>query len=140
MTNLPFTIAVDADGVLWEDRYPEIGAIRPETIKALRWAQKQGVVLILNTCRSLGRLIGALNAAHHADLHFDFINENDPARIEAFGGDCRKVSADLYVDDKALGWPGDDLSVARAIYAAVNAWLAARDGAAAEERDNSCQP
>ena len=125
MSNLPFTIAVDADGVLWEDRYPEIGAIRPETIKALRWAQKQGVVLILNTCRCGLYRFESIYIARESTIEFDFVNENDPARIEAFGGDCRKISADMYLEDKALGWPGDDLSVARAIYAAVNEWLAA---------------
>ena len=130
--SLPYTIAVDADGVLWEDAYPEIGAMRTKTIEALRHARGNGVVLILNTCRTESQLDCAIGCAYGcAGIIFDFVNENDPRRIEAFGGDCRKVSADMYLEDKAAGWPGDDETVAKAIYEAVEMWLEARGGAAA---------
>jgi len=132
MSNLPFTIAVDADGVLWEDAYPGMGLIRPKTIEALIYAQAEGAVLILNTCRTGDLLAAALESAETAWLEFDYANANDPRRIEAFGGDCRKISADLYVEDKGVGWPGDDEAVASAIYAAVRAWLEAQKRGLAE--------
>jgi len=34
-------------------------------------------------------------------LFFDAVNENLPERIKAFGGDCRKISCDIFYDDKA---------------------------------------
>jgi hypothetical protein len=37
---------------------------------------------------------------------FDAYNENLPERIAEYGGDCRKISADFYVDDKNLFMEG----------------------------------
>ena len=34
-------------------------------------------------------------------MECDAVNENLPERIEFFGGDCRKVGADVYIDDRA---------------------------------------
>ena len=31
---------------------------------------------------------------------FDAVNENLPEIVKAFGGDCRKIYADEYIDDK----------------------------------------
>ena len=36
------------------------------------------------------------------NVPIDYINENAPHRIAEWGNDCRKVGADLYIDDKAL--------------------------------------
>jgi hypothetical protein len=35
-------------------------------------------------------------------LVFDAYNENLPELIERYGGDCRKISADFYADDKNI--------------------------------------
>jgi hypothetical protein len=35
-------------------------------------------------------------------LVFDAYNENLPERIAEYGGDCRKISADFYADDKNI--------------------------------------
>ena len=35
-------------------------------------------------------------------LVFDMINENLPELVELYGNDCRKVNADIYIDDKAV--------------------------------------
>ena len=34
-------------------------------------------------------------------ITFDYINENAPERVGTYGGDSRKISADVYIDDKA---------------------------------------
>ena len=38
-------------------------------------------------------------------LEFDAVNENLPEMIEWYGNDCRKVFADVYIDDKAANKP-----------------------------------
>lgn len=44
----------------------------------------------------------AINACAEQGLIFDAVNENLPDMIEKFGGDSRKIFADVYIDDKAL--------------------------------------
>ena len=38
-------------------------------------------------------------------LKFDAVNENLPEMIEWHGNDCRKIFADVYIDDKAVNKP-----------------------------------
>ncbi len=98
------SIAVDFDGTLCEDAYPNIGASDIELVGSLICAQIYGIKLILNTCREGSLLQDALDWCSNRCLHFDAVNENLTERIEYFGGDCRKVSADLVLDDRAAGW------------------------------------
>ena len=55
------------------------------------------------------------NISHsHSDIlkengiKYHYINCNLPSQIEYFGMDCRKISADIYIDDKQLGGIPDD--------------------------------
>lgn len=96
-------IAIDFDGCLCENAYPEIG--EPNTViiaRALNEQQVYGAKLILWTCRVGERLTEAVAACDKWGLHFDAINENLPERIEKWGEDPRKVSADEYWDDRAV--------------------------------------
>lgn len=47
-------------------------------------------------------LTEAVNWCAEHDLVFDLVNANCDARIQTYGGDCRKLSADLYIDDRGL--------------------------------------
>ena len=62
--------------------------------------------LILNTCRTGQALENALEFCHQLDLEFDAVNENLPDRIVLFGDDCRKISADVTFDDRAINTLG----------------------------------
>ncbi len=101
-------IAVDFDGCLCENAWPDIGRPNLTTIKQLIQMQSDEVKLILNTCRVGDYLVKAVEWCAAQGLVFDAVNENLPERIEMFGGDCRKISADEYWDDKAVcvayGW------------------------------------
>ena len=94
-------IAVDFDGTLCEQAWPGIGAPKWETIQALIAAQAAGARLILWTNRIGGRLREAVEWCRERELEFDAINENLPETLAAFTTDCRKVYADIYLDDKA---------------------------------------
>lgn len=103
MTHLPYIIAVDFDGTLVEDKFPEIGAIKSHTWdKALR-AKFNGSKLILWTSRDNGNLKAAVEFCKNNGLEFDAINENLKEVQELFNNDTRKVFADEYWDDKAVG-------------------------------------
>lgn len=95
------TIAVDFDGTLFTDAYPDIG--KP-IYKIINWCKKQkknGHVLILWTCRENEFLNDAVLACKLAGLTFDYINENNPELVKKYGFNSRKIGADIYIDDKA---------------------------------------
>ena len=94
-------IAVDFDGTLCENAWPEIGEAKWNTIQALIAAQAAGARLILWTNRVGARLREAVVWAQARELEFDAVNENLPEIKAAFTTDCRKVYADIYLDDKA---------------------------------------
>lgn len=100
--NLAYTIAVDFDGTLCENKYPDIGEPIYKVINYIKQKQSEGCKIILNTCRSGDLLNNAIQWCKEYDLSFDAVNENLQERIECFGGDTRKISADLYIDDKAI--------------------------------------
>ena len=101
-------IAVDFDGVLTRaDGWPKIGEFDPEMIIALVFAQRKGWRLILWTCREGEYLSAAIDWCAKRFLHFDFHNVNAPDRVAKFGSDCRKISADIILDDKSICWDRD---------------------------------
>lgn len=97
-----YIIAVDFDGTLCEYAWPDIGIPRGLVISYLKTRQKQGNKIILWTCRSGEMLQKAVDWCEEQGLRFDALNENLPEIVEKFGGDSRKIYADLYIDDKAV--------------------------------------
>lgn len=103
MSSLPYIIAVDFDGTLVEDKFPEIGEPREDVWHDLRNAQFNGAKIILWTSRDHERLKEAVEFCVERGLHFDAINENlDECKV-LFNNDTRKVYANEYWDDKAVG-------------------------------------
>ena len=102
MSRLPTIVAVDFDGTIVDDKYPDIGQPRLDFIEDLKILKKSGVRLILWTCRSGEYLTAAVNACASFGLEFDAVNRNIEETIELFDNDTRKVYADYYIDDKNL--------------------------------------
>lgn len=97
----PKILAVDFDGTLVQDQYPMIGKIRKPVWDAVIKAQKEGWKIILWSCRNGSDLKNAVEFCSDNGLHFDAINENlDEVKI-MYGGDTRKVFADMYIDDRS---------------------------------------
>ena len=99
-STLPPIMAVDFDGTLVRDKFPEIGAERENFCKVIRILQKMGVKSILWTSRTGSALQEAIEWCEDHDLHFDAINKNLPEVIELTGTDTRKVYANVYFDDR----------------------------------------
>ena len=95
-------IVCDFDGTLCRNRYPDIGEANVELIEQLKEARENGDKVILSTCRTEGNLKEAVEWCEEKGLTFDQINENAPELIERFGGDCRKIAGDIYLDDRAV--------------------------------------
>ena len=104
-------VIIDFDGTLCQNAYPEIGEPRAEVIAWCARARGKGVRLILYTCREdrpgqRPLLAEARLWCRAQGLDFDSANENLPDIIEEYGGDCRKIFADLYIGDAAIR-PGE---------------------------------
>lgn len=95
-------IAVDFDGTLCANKYPEIGEPNKVLINYLKNSKEYGDKIILWTCRSNDLLEKAVEWCSENGLEFDAVNNNLPEIIEEFGSDTRKIYADEYIDDKAI--------------------------------------
>lgn len=93
--------AVDFDGTLFVEEYPEIGRPIWSTIEYVRNLKDQGVQLILHTNREGTLLQNAVEACRSVGIEFDAVNENITWRIDHWG-QSRKIGADLYIDDKSI--------------------------------------
>ena len=94
--------AVDFDGTLCENAWPDIGKPNHSLISTLKKAREKGDKVILWTCRTADRLDDAIVWCKEQGLEFDAVNENLPEIIGQFGTESRKVFADIYIDDKAI--------------------------------------
>lgn len=94
-------IAVDFDGTLCENKWPDIGKPNTKLIEHLINEKNNGAKLILWTCRNGDDLTKAHEWCNEHGLYFDAINKNLSNSIETMGGDTRKVFADEYIDDRS---------------------------------------
>lgn len=94
-------IAVDFDGTLCKNNYPDIGEPNTKLINYLKTIKEDGNKLILWTCRKNEKLTDAVKWCKEKGLIFDAVNENLQESIKFFDGDSRKIFADIYIDDKS---------------------------------------
>jgi hypothetical protein len=105
-------ISVDFDGTIVEHEYPKIGKTMPGAFETMKALQAAGHKLILNTCREdydEGRyLTDAVEFCRANGIEFRSVNCNHPEDRFVKEG-CRKVYADVYIDDRNFGgFPGWD--------------------------------
>ena len=91
--------AVDFDGTLCAEAWPEIGEPNRELINFLLGEQKQGTELILWTMREGELLQNAVDWCAEQGLVFDAVNDNLEWMKQKWNNNPRKVYADLYIDD-----------------------------------------
>lgn len=102
------TIAVDFDGTIVADEYPQIGRLQSGAKDTLQRLHKEGHKIIIWTCRSGELLVEAINFLLWNEIPFDQVNDNLRENIEQYGGNSRKVCADVYIDDRCLFCDGVD--------------------------------
>lgn len=109
MSTLPKIIAVDFDGTLFENAWPDVGAPIEKNINKLKAEQADGAKVILWTNRVSGALDKAVNFCKEHGIHLDAVNENLPEIVQGFGTDCRKIFANEYWDDHAVWMSKQDI-------------------------------
>ena len=97
-------IAIDFDGVLVGDEFPEMGSPDTPMINAVKSVIEAGHEVILWTCRVGKRLEDAILWCERHRLDFAAINSPAPTNLAEYGTDPRKVYADYYIDDHMLGY------------------------------------
>lgn len=99
-------LAIDFDGTICEVAYPEIGMERYGAKEHINRLYEEGYIIIINSCRTDGAGIQPATMAQEflklRGINYHFFNENWPDLINLYGTDCRKISADIYIDDKCL--------------------------------------
>jgi hypothetical protein len=119
--------AVDFDGTLVENKWPEIGQSNRGVIAYVKAIQERGDKWILWTMRSGDPLMAACNWCKERGLYPDAVNDNLPDLIKAFGNNPRKVYADFYIDDHNMSvndavLKGTDVWPIRDIYNELRKW------------------
>lgn len=95
-------IAIDFDGTICMSNYPELGMERKDAGLYMRHLITKGYGIVINTCREGLALADAIKWLHLHNIPYHYVNCNFPHLIEQYGADCRKISADLYLDDKCI--------------------------------------
>jgi hypothetical protein len=95
-------IAVDFDGTIVEHAYPKIGKPIPFAIDVLKkLQQEEHHILVLWTVREGALLQEAIDYCEKKGLTFYAVNANYPE--EGLNETPRKLSADVFIDDKNIG-------------------------------------
>ncbi|MBR1548983.1 MAG: hypothetical protein IJ637_09710 [Prevotella sp.] len=98
------TIAVDFDGTIVENRYPEIGQEVPFATETLKMLIRDRHMLILWTCREGQLLDDAIQWCRERGVEFYAINRDYPEETSDNNPHfSRKLKADLFIDDRNVG-------------------------------------
>ena len=98
------TIAIDFDGTIVTNRYPEIGQEVPFAVETLKMLISDRHRLILWTCREGELLDEALRWCRERGIEFYAVNRDYPEEtIDNNPHFSRKLKADLFIDDRNLG-------------------------------------
>jgi len=94
--------AIDFDGTLCENKYPQIGEPIQRIINFVKQVKAEGNSIIFWSCRTGENLKNALEWCEQKGIIFDAINEQLPEILDSYELDSRKIYADFYIDDKNL--------------------------------------
>jgi len=98
-------IAIDFDGTIVQDKYPDIGNPYPGAIQAINELYDDGYCIIIDSCRARDKEDEMIDWLNRNGVKYCHCNENCRILIRRYSTDCRKISADIYIDDKSLFAP-----------------------------------
>lgn len=95
-------LAIDFDGTIVENKYPDIGKPKLFAFETLKKLQKEGFVLILWTYRDGDKLKEAVDFCKKNGIEFYAVNKSYPEEVYT-EHISRKINADLFIDDRNIG-------------------------------------
>jgi len=100
-------IAVDFDGTIVRDNYPDIGSEYPFATETLRMLSNAGHQLILWTVRQGKPLEEAVEWCRQRGVEFYAVNQSYPGEDQDPQHYSRKIKADIFIDDRNVGGLAD---------------------------------
>jgi hypothetical protein len=100
-------LAIDFDDTIAYSNFPKIKGLVTGSKKYINKLYNDGWYIIIWTCRcndnnSEEPLTMAKQFLDDRGIKYHKINEHNPYLVKLFGNNCRKISADFYIDDKAI--------------------------------------
>jgi len=104
---LPLILAIDFDlTIVYSHPFPKIQGLRSGVKKYINKLYDQGYYIIIWTCRTDNEITNdqteAIEYLKKNGVMYHEINTNHYALKNCFKNDCRKIAADMYIDDKGL--------------------------------------
>ena len=96
-------LAIDFDETIVQCDFPRIIKLRPDAKKIINQLYDDGYYIIIWTCRHGDHALEAETYLLKNGIRFNKFNQHHPALIKRFRNDTRKISADVYIDDKCVG-------------------------------------
>lgn len=121
---------MDFDGILCENRFPEIGAPNYEVISLVQQLVDKGHEVILWTTRNGEELVEAVDWCGKYGLHFTNVNgpasSNREEYRDRYPTESRKIYADVYIDDHNLEYVAETndakMWLIKYLKGGVNSW------------------
>jgi len=95
-------IAIDFDGTIAEDSFPELGAIKPYAAQVIKKVADHGGQIAIWTCRAGVYVNQIKELLNEYGIPYHTFNEPFPEQLAMFPDNSRKIFADVYIDDRSL--------------------------------------
>jgi hypothetical protein len=100
----PFYVAIDFDGTIVEDTYPEIGPLKEDVVYSINLLKDYlGCFIIVTSCRTNAMIHSSITErAAQKQIMEKFLRENNIPFDKVDEGIEGKVVADVYIDDRGI--------------------------------------
>lgn len=95
-------LAIDFDKTIAHTEYPKIHHLHDNAKDVINRLYDQYFYIIIWTCRSGSYVDDVATYLKNHNINYHLINEQHPYLKYRFNNDTRKISADIYIDDKDI--------------------------------------
>jgi hypothetical protein len=95
-------LSIDFDATIADTSYPTINGLRTNAKEVINHFFDDDFYVIINTCREGKELKMAVDFLKDEKVNFHLVNDNHVKLQEFYDSNCRKISADIHIDDKNL--------------------------------------
>jgi hypothetical protein len=112
----PFYVAIDFDGTIVEDKYPEIGSLKEDVVSCTNILKELGCFIIITSCRTSTLIHPSMaERVTQKQIMENFLRENNIAFDKIDEGNEGKVVADIYIDDRGIKFEDNWKEIVRII-------------------------